>query len=265
MKLSQQDWDLRSLALIRLASLERHAGRLKDALARLVDATTIVDRPGPWVTGRCHLELASTYKDLAISEQVQAHFDDAKFFYSKALHEFEAIGHHRYIAVVENNMGFLLLSVGCYEESEAHLLRSRRLFNGLSDSVREAQVNETLARLYLETKQYDMAQDAIKRSVETLELTDGEALLAEALTTSGIVARKLERPTDAKKNFEAAYKVAERCGDNEGAGRALLIMFEEMERRFGSNRKNPCIRQIEKAVGRNATARTPDSRRKRLS
>jgi hypothetical protein len=30
-------------------------------------------------------------------------------FYLKALYEFEAIGHHRYVAAVENNIGFLLL------------------------------------------------------------------------------------------------------------------------------------------------------------
>ena len=31
-----------------------------------------------------------------------------------------------------------------------------------------------------------------------------------------------------KKCFEGAYKVAERCGHKEGAGHALLIMFEEI-------------------------------------
>ena len=34
--------------------------------------------------------------------------------------------------------------------------------------------------------------------------------------------------TEAKKSFEAAFRVAERCGDHEGAGLALLIMFEEV-------------------------------------
>ena len=76
-----------------------------------------------------------------------------------------------------------------------------------------------------------------RAAVETLESTDGEALLAEALTTKGVVARRLELYTDARKNFEAAYRVAERCGDNEGAGRALLIMFEEMGEYLGELEK----------------------------
>ena len=60
------------------------------------------------------------------------------------------------------------------------------------------------------------------------ELADNEVLLAEALTTNGIIACKMGRYNDAQKSFEAAYKISERCSDNEGAGLALLIMFEEM-------------------------------------
>jgi len=39
---------------------------------------------------------------------------------------------------------------------------------------------------------------------------------------------KLRYRTEAGKNFEAAYRVAERCGDHEGAGRAMLVMIEEI-------------------------------------
>ncbi len=180
------------------------------------------------MTGRCYHELATTLKELAISEKERMHSDEAKLHFVQALYESEAIGNHRLAAAVENNLGFLLLSLGLLDESEKHLLRSRRLFDGYSDNVRAAQVNETLARLYLETKEYSLAQEVIDRAVETLELTDGEALLAEALTTKGVVRRRLEQYGDAQKSFEAAYRVAERCGDNEGAGRALLIMLEEM-------------------------------------
>ena len=61
-----------------------------------------------------------------------------------------------------------------------------------------------------------------------LELTDGEALLAEALITNGVVRSRLQEFANSKRSFEAAYKVAERCGDSEGAGRALLVMVEEL-------------------------------------
>src|SRR5215213_3278017 len=227
-ELSEDDRELRSLALIRLASLERHAGRLRDALSRLFEATDIVKPLGPWATGRRHLELASTYKDLAIAEEDLTYFNHAKEFYYKALHEFEAVGNHRYVAIVENNIGYLLLSLNAYQESEYHLLRSSRLFEAFSDAVRGAQVNETLARLYFARNQYVLAQDAIKQSVQILQQTDSEALLAEALTTYGLVESKLGNYALAKSTLQAGCNVAERCGDQEGAGRALLILLEEL-------------------------------------
>jgi TolB-like protein len=226
--LSADDSELRSLALIRLASLERHAGRLRDALYRLIEATEMVKVTGPWVTGRRHLELASTYKDLAIAEENISYFNDAKQFYYKALHEFEAIGNHRYVAIVENNLGFLLLNLHSYQESECHLLRSSRLFEAFSDAVRGAQVNETLARLYVATERYALAQETINKSVNILEQTDGEAVLAEALITNGVVECKLGNFAKAKNSFQAGCNVAARCGDYEGAGRALLILLEQL-------------------------------------
>ena len=227
-ELSNDDWELRSLALIRLASLERHAGRLKDALARLVEAADAVKLSGPWVTGRRHLELASTHKDLAIAEDDVAHFNQARQFYQTALDEFEAVGNHRYVAIVENNIGFLLLNLKAYKESEYHLIRANRLFEAFSDVVRGAQVNETLARLYVATERYILAQRAITKSVQILEDTDSEALLAEALTTNGLVESRMGNYSKAKSILQAGCSVAERCGDYEGAGRALLFLLEEL-------------------------------------
>jgi DNA-binding winged helix-turn-helix (wHTH) protein/tetratricopeptide (TPR) repeat protein len=223
--------EIKSVALVLWGVVERDSGRLTSSVTKLREASTL-EVAGRLVTGRCCHELATTLKELAISEKEPRHSDEAKVHFIRALYESEAIGNHRLAAAVENNMGFLLLSLGLLDESEKHLLRSRRLFDGYSDNVRGAQVNETLARLYLQTKQYSLAQRTIERAIETLELTDGEALLAEALTTKGVVARRLDRYTDAKRSFEAAYRVAERCGDHEGAGRALLIMFEEMGERL---------------------------------
>jgi tetratricopeptide (TPR) repeat protein len=208
----------------------------------------LVEVSGPWTTARYYLELASTYKDLSIAEAIPSYYDQAKYSYFKALSEFEAVGHHRYVAVVENNLGFLLLSAGYYHESEKHLLRSLRSFNFFYDNVAAAQVNETLARLNIEIKQYATAEEMIKRAVKTLELTDGEALLAEAVTTRGLVAAKQKRYTEAKKNFEAAYNIAIRCGDIEGAGRALLIMLEELEDILASSEKAELSKELKRLL-----------------
>jgi TolB-like protein/Tfp pilus assembly protein PilF len=226
--LSDENSELRSLALMRLGSLERQAGRLKDALTQSLQGIHLAELCGPWITARCHLELASIYKDLAVAENLAIYFDEAAHFYSKALDEFEAIGHHRYAAIVENNMGMLSLSRGEYKDSEEHLIRALRLLTGFSDSLRAAQVNETFARLYTETKRYSLAETMIEQAMKVFELADNDVLLAEALTTKGILAGRVGRVNDAKKSFEASYQISERCGDNEGAGVALLVMFEEI-------------------------------------
>lgn len=248
-ELPEDSWELRSLALVRLGSLERHAGRLNEALDLIFQAIQIAELCGPWATARCYLELASIYKELAIAEDIQFYFDEATHFYAKALEEFEAIGQHRYVAIVENNMGFLLLSIGRYKDSEERLLRSRKLLENFSDILRGAQVDETLARLHIKIEEYALAQAEIEKALRTFELADNEVLLAEALTTNGIVACRLGCYNDAQKSFEAAYKISERCGDNTGAGLALLTMLEEMPDHLEATERLQIAEKLKKLLG----------------
>lgn len=226
-ELSADQLELKTFALINLGVIERDSGRLKDALLKLREAASL-EVAGRLVTGRCNIDLATTLKDLALSQGEEGYLAEAKSRFLRALYESEALGHHRNVASVENNIGFLLLNLQAYKESEQHLLRAGRIFDALGDNVRGAQVNDTLARLYIETKQHTRAERTIDVAIETLELTDSEAILAEALTTKGIGACRAGRHSVGKKSFEAAYKVAERCGDHQGAVRALLGLFEEM-------------------------------------
>jgi TolB-like protein len=220
--------DLRSLALIRLGSLERHAGRLKDALARLGEASSIVALSGPWVTGRCNLEFASAYKDLALADEISTYFDNANVFYLRALYEFEAVGNHRLAAIVENNLGLLMLIVRKFSDAELHLLRARRAFASFVDRIRCAQVDDSLAQLYLAKGDIESARVTIEAAVLTMENGDEDALLAEALRTKGTVYCRLKRYSEAKRVLEEAHHLAARCGDIEGAGRALIVLLEEI-------------------------------------
>ena len=226
--LSNDDDELRCLTLIRLASLERHSGRLQDALRYLTQAETLLSTSNPWVTARHHLEQASTYKDLAVSENTEALFDLSYRHYSESLSEFEAVGNLRMVGISENNLGFLLLVQGRLDLAKFHLLRARKMFEGLKDRVRSSQVDDTLARLFIEQRSYDLAESAINRALETLQSGDEDAILAEVLSTKGIVCSKRNRFGDAEKTFEWAYGVALRCGDREGAGRAILLMIEHI-------------------------------------
>jgi tetratricopeptide (TPR) repeat protein len=130
---------------------------------------------------------------------------------------------------VENNHGLLLLlTLKRLDEAEARLVRARELFDGFADNVKRAQVDDTLAQLHFAARRFELAEQSILRSVEALETGEEEALLAESLTTQGRILFKLCRQREAKRVLDRAYEVAERCGDSEGAGRALLVLIEEM-------------------------------------
>ncbi|HEX3250407.1 MAG TPA: winged helix-turn-helix domain-containing protein [Pyrinomonadaceae bacterium] len=226
-RLSDDQMELKTFALVIWGVIERDCGRLRQSVIKLREAARI-EAAGRLVTNRCYLDLATTLKEIGFLEGEETYLGEAKLHFWRALYESEALGHHRNVGSVENNIGFLLLNLGFYDQAEQHLLRASRVFQTLSDSVRGAQVNDTLARLYVERKQLTLAQHAINRAVESLKLTDSEAILAEALTTQGVVECRQSCYGDAKRSFEAAHKIAERCGDNQGAARALLALLEEM-------------------------------------
>ncbi|MBA3255740.1 MAG: winged helix-turn-helix domain-containing protein [Pyrinomonadaceae bacterium] len=247
--LPKEEPEVRSMGLIRLSVVECDAGRLQDSLQLLSEVAETVEVVGPWVTGRYHLELATTLKDLGVAETRTAFFDLALGHYQQALYEFEAIGNHRLAATVENNHGYLLLALQRLDEAQSHLIRARRLFDGFADKARGAQVDETLAQLHLAAERPDQAEQAIRRAVQRLLIGGEEALLAEALTTQGVVLCRLGRQGEGKRVLERASRVAESCGDNEGAGRALLILIEEMSQKLDDDERLEIASRLEQLLG----------------
>ncbi|MEP6570026.1 MAG: ATP-binding protein [Acidobacteriota bacterium] len=254
--LSDRETELKGISLVRLATLERHASRLHDALTLLNEANRLTNYLSPWSLGRFHLEFATTMKDLGIAENRSEYFDRALDHYRDAFLHFEGIGNHRYTAIVENNHGYLLSALKRFDEAQLHLERARTLFEELGDQVRRAQADETLAQLYLASERYALAQRSVTRAVETMETTGEEALLAEALTTQGLVLCKLGRPHEAKPILHRARRVAERCGDYEGAGRALLILMEEMCERLGEDERQEIGAQASQLLANSQHAST---------
>ncbi len=256
--------ELKSVALIRLAVVERLAGRLHDALAVLEEASPLLDGSGPWPRGRFHLEFANTLKDLGIAEFKGVYFERAFRHYSEALLQFKKIGNHRYTAIVENNHGYLLSTLKRFDDACLHLDRARQLFEMLHDYVRLAQVDETLAQLYLASERYELAERSINLSVNTLEISGEEAFLAEALTTRGLILCRLGKKHEAKPSFERARRIGERCQDHEAAGRALVIMIEEMCDQLGDDERREIGAQANQLLANSQQHATRERLRKCL-
>lgn len=242
------DDELRSVCLVVLGAVDRDAGRLSDSIEHL-EAALAIGRAGHLVTGRCHHEIATTLKELAGVHHDRSHAHRAIRHFKRALYESEAIGNHRLSAASDNNLGFLLMTLGEMVDAEKYLLRARRRFERFRDEIRRAQVNETLARLYTATSNYDRALQSVLMAVSVLEKTDEEALVAEALTTLAVVYCRLTRFIEAKKIFADAYKVAERYGDREGCASALLAMLEEICEELGDEERKGVANHLTALIG----------------
>jgi len=178
------------------------------------------------------------------SETTNESLDKALQHCLKSLEYWEAIGNHRLVAMGMNNQGYLLVTLGRFEEAEKHLVRARKLFDAVSDKRRCAQVDDSLARLYLTADRLDLAEQAAERAVKIHE-SGSERYLADSLTTQGLVWCKLRRLREAKRVLDRAYQVAERSGDTESACAALLTIIEQMSPHLEESESAELIDQLD--------------------
>ncbi len=225
----QRQEALKALLLIRAGIVEVWAQRLNDALRLYDQAAPLLDRSYDHaLMGSFHNEFALLFRKLSVGENRKDFLDRALIEYAAASFHFEQAGHTRYQASVENNLGFLYFTLGRFSDAHEHLDRARSLFLQIGDQVHLAQVNDTRARTLLAEGRLRDAEKFAQSAVKTLEKGDEHALLAEALTTSGIVQARMGRHPQARSLLHRAITVAETAGDLEGAGRAKLSIIEEL-------------------------------------
>jgi DNA-binding NtrC family response regulator/predicted negative regulator of RcsB-dependent stress response len=231
--LTETDSELRAVALLRSAIIERSTQRLNDGLRILSEVAPLLEgSTNQSLMGRFHVGLASILKDLGTAEKREDYTDRAIVEYAAASYHFEQAGHASYLAAVENNLGFLLFKADKFDEAFEHLDRARRLFTSLKDKVHSAQVDDTRARALLAQGHNFEAEKVVRSAVRTLEDGGEQALLLEALTTHGVALARVDQHVQARFTLERAVEVAEQAGDLEGAGRAALTLIEELSGRL---------------------------------
>jgi transcriptional regulator with PAS, ATPase and Fis domain len=231
--LDENDLEFKAKTLLRRILIEVSTRRLNDALLLLTDAASIFEASEDhMLKGRFHGQLALVLRGLSTAERRQDYMDRAVVEYTAASYHFEQAGHPRFRAPIENNLGFLLFTMGRYEEAGEHLSRARRLFVNFKDSGRTAQVDETRTRLLLAQGQNIEAEKVIRGAVQTLERGGEQSLLAVALTTQGVVLAKLGRFDQSYAILQRAMDVAQQAGALENAGRAALTLLEEHAERM---------------------------------
>ena len=211
--------------LTNASTVEISSGRYEDALALLnAAAAFLAEVSDDWIHGSYHFQRGLVYRGLGGTENL----DHALIEYSAASMHLAKAGHVRYLAGVENNIGFILLLLGRATEALTHLDKARGIFVSLKDSGSVAQVNETRARVFLAEKRFAEAERAIFAAVTVLEQGEDSSLLAEALTTEGSIFAGNGKYDSARKAFNRASDVAAAAGDSHLAAVAQLRMIEEL-------------------------------------
>ncbi|MFL6282301.1 MAG: hypothetical protein ACJ74Q_03950, partial [Pyrinomonadaceae bacterium] len=179
-RLTSDDGELRAVALLRSAAIEKVSNRLSDALCLLTEAAPLFEVSNNHTArGRFHNEFGTVLKNLGAVEQRSDYIDRALIEYAAASYHFEQAGHSRYQACVENNLGMLFRTVGKYSEAHEHLDRAQALMTSLKDSVHLAQVDETRARVFLAEGRAGDAERLARAAALVLERGGEQSLLAE--------------------------------------------------------------------------------------
>lgn len=223
------DSDLKAVILIRAGLVEVEARRLNEALRFYNQVVPLLEKSTDHaLKGAFHSQFALLYRKLGTGEPHNDYTDLALIEFAAAGFHFGQAGHARYGACTENNLAFLFLTIGKFDEAHEHLNRARSLLFGINDFVNVARVDDTRARTLLAEGRLREAERFARSAVNTLEKGDEQALLAEALTTHGVALARMGNQTRARALLQRAIEVAETAGDLEGAGRAHLSIIEEL-------------------------------------
>jgi tetratricopeptide (TPR) repeat protein len=236
--------------LTNASTVEISSGHYADALALLNTAAGFLSEVSDDAShGRYHGQRGLVYRGLGGTENL----DHALIEYSAASMYYAKAGHIRYLAVIENNIGFIHMLLGRAAESLAHLDKARTIFVSLKDSRMVAQVNDTRARVFLGGKRFADAERAIFAAIATFEKGDDSSLLAEALATEGSIFAGSGKYDSARETFNRASDVAAAAGDSHLAALAQLRMIEELGSVLPSAELLAAYRRADQFIGESAS------------
>lgn len=227
--IDERNIEQRAITLLRQALVERESKRLNEALRFHNQAKPLFEKiDNHLLSASFHLSFANTLNRLSSTEERKDYVDLALIEYTAASFHYEQAGHERFQACVENNIGYLLGTIGRFANAHEHLDRAQVLMTRLKDNVHLAQVDETRAGVLLAEGRNVEAAKTARAAVLRLEKGDELSLLAEALTTHGIALARLSHPEVAREAFQRAISTSEQAGDTQRAGIAALTLIEQL-------------------------------------
>lgn len=94
---------------------------------------------------------------------------------------------------MKNNVGLLLFSLSRYKEAHKYLDEARRLSASFKDKARTAQIDESIAQVFIAQGKFKEGEAAARRAALALEKAGHQCLVADALITQGIALARLHQ------------------------------------------------------------------------
>ncbi|MDQ6654036.1 MAG: tetratricopeptide repeat protein, partial [Acidobacteriota bacterium] len=186
MQLGDLQSEQRLRALLNRAIVEKVSRQYENSLKTHREAAPLFEASGnDTLKGKFHNEYATVLKNVGLAGNREDFIDQALLEYSAASFHAEQAGNKRFVALVENNVGYLFLQLDRLREAREHLDLARSLFVSLNDKGMVAQVDDSRARVFIAQRQFTKAESLARSSVRALEEGDELSLLSEALTTHG--------------------------------------------------------------------------------
>ncbi len=221
--------ELKAKAVLRLVIVERADANYTEALNILTEHAVLFQTiNNPTIKGSYHVTLGNVLEGFWESEQKQDYLDRILIEYTAASYHFEQAEHKCYRANVENNLGFIYFTINRFKEAHEHLDKARRILATLKDASTIAQVDETRARVFLKEKRYSQAEKVARAAIKTLEQSDRQSLLVEALITHGTVLARVGRYSVALSTLRRAIEISQQIGSLNRAAEAALTAFQEI-------------------------------------
>ena len=228
-QLGDRETEQRLRALLNAAVVEKVSVRYRDALQIHQSAAPLFEKSSNHaLRGKFHNEFATVLKNIGLAEHREDFIDRALVEYAAASFHFEEAGHQRFRGVVENNLGFLFVHLGRFQDAHEHLGRARAAAVALKDQGLVAQFDDSRAKAFLGEKRYAEAEALSRACVRSLEQGGEQSLLAGALITHGTSLARVNSPDAALATLKRGMTVAEQAGDPDSAGIAALTIIEEL-------------------------------------
>lgn len=211
--------ELKGKILLRLVTVEISSKHFETAFVLINQiASLLKDKENPLLLGKYYFYRAFTSRSQGEDQNSRDLLLSAVSDYQQAGVYYEKAKHYIYVANTETNLGNVHRLLNDYKNAHSHFDRAIYLYIKFKDKAHAAQVYECKAQTLLAENQLRDAEKAARTSVAMVRTGDEKSMLAESLTTLGIILSRKGNLKEAIESFEKAKGTALRVGDKESAG-----------------------------------------------